>query len=52
LYRYIEVFELKGIVLGMHLRYQMNFNVKPTDVYYPKLWQPAVGLSTLNQVDP
>ena len=32
--------------MGMKMRYQMNFQVKPTDVYYPNLWQPAAN-STL-----
>ena len=36
-----DVFELSGDVLGMRLRYQNNFLVSPTDVFYPNLWTPA-----------
>ena len=35
-----DVFELSGDVLGMRLRYQNNFLVSPTDVFYPNLWTP------------
>jgi hypothetical protein len=35
-----DVFELSGDVLGMRLRYQNNFLVSPTDVFYPDLWTP------------
>ena len=35
-----DVFELSGDVLGMRLRYQNNFLVSPTDVFYPNLWKP------------
>lgn len=35
-----DVFELSGDVLGMRLRYQNNFLVSPTDVFYPNLWRP------------
>ena len=38
-----DVFETTGNVLGMRLRYQNNFQVKPTDVFYPNLWQPGPG---------
>ena len=41
-----EVLKMTGNVMGMKLRYQMNFQVKPTDVYYPNMWQPAAN-STL-----
>lgn len=43
-----EVFKLTGNVMGMKLRYQMNFQVKPTDVYYPNLWQPAANSSLIS----
>lgn len=41
-----EVYDRTGNVLGMKLRYQTNWQVKPTDVYYPNLWQPTAN-STL-----
>lgn len=40
-----EVFKLTGNVMGMQLRYQNNFQVKATDTFFPKLWQPAANSS-------
>lgn len=36
-----DVFEMSGDVLGMRLRYQNNFLVSPTDIFYPNLWKPS-----------
>ena len=38
-----DVLQLSGNVLGARLRYQNNFQVKPTDVFYPNVWQPAAA---------
>ena len=42
-------FETTGLTLalGMKVRYQNNFQVKPTDVFYPNMWQPKVGRCSL-----
>ena len=36
-----DILKLTGNVVGMKLRYQNNFEVKPTDLFYPNLWQPG-----------
>lgn len=35
-----DVLEQTGNVVGMKLRYQNNFEIKRTDVFYPNLWKP------------
>ena len=39
------MYDKTGNVIGMKLRVQRNWQVKPTDVYYPSLWQPAANSS-------
>ena len=35
-----DVLRLSGNVMGARIRYQNNYQVKPTDVFYPNVWQP------------
>jgi len=46
-----EILKETGNVLGMTLRYQINFQIKPTDVYYPNLWQPTEPLTNTSRED-